>query len=299
MAGEFKTFLSDLQVRYPAHNYISKQQVKDICLKYKLVAGPLFLFNQQIPARNVQEMKNFKLHDQDRKKSFSLILDGAPETGDTITMRSQYVQESQFANGEFIFHFNRQIQIVVSQGYYTLYAYDSMDMGTPITMERRKVEFLHIQADRKGIYCEVKLLRSFLKDGMYVDYAERAVPLIVAPAKDFVQHPLSGVYLGPTPGGNFVVPHNPAPEHMMSYIEGGKKKRDFLKGAERYKIEKERRDKKVAAEAAAKIEAQRKFRENFIEDPILLQPLPVGGFLVVSKWGAEANISEIQNQIMN
>lgn len=299
-ATVFREMLTDLQIRYPSYNYISKQQVKDICLKYKLVAAPAFLFNKSIPEKNLIEIDHFQLQQPERMHSIYPTLPGAPDT-EVITMRSQVKPPTDLSTGLHIFNFNQYIQVVISGGYYTLYLYDSADLGTPVILERKHVSKLHIVADRSGIYCVINLLRSRLQQGFFVDYAERSTPIMVAPAGDFVPHPLSGIYLGPCEGGAYVLPHVPNQhiERQISYSEGGKAKRDFLKGAQRKADEKLRREQRAAKEAEQKAAAQRKFLENQIKDPIILQPLPVGGFLVVSKWGAEANLPEVQNAISN
>ena len=295
----FKEMLSDLQIRYPSYNYVSKQQVKDICVKYKLVTAPLFMYNRSIPAKNIREMEAFKIQERERYGTYRMDMSKIPD-GDRVVIRSAALKPGELDKPFLIVSFTNTIQGVLSGDLFTVYGYDGgADIGTPLIIVRRTKQNLNVQATREGVFVQFEFERKDLQGGFWMDYAQRSVPLIVAPSPEFIQHPLNGVYLAPCEGGTFVAPHNPQPERVLSFIEEGRSKREFLKGAERKAKEAQRQREYAQRKAAEKEAAQRAFLENQIKDPIVLQPLPAGGFLVVSKWGNEANLPEIQNQIMN
>lgn len=49
---------------YPGNAFLTRDQVKALCLRYNLVMAPDFMFAGDIPARNQEERKAFRLHDQ-------------------------------------------------------------------------------------------------------------------------------------------------------------------------------------------------------------------------------------------
>lgn len=56
--------------KYPMYKYITKQTVSEICKKYGLVCGDLSLFKGDIPKKNLLEIENFKIQDEDKAYSY-------------------------------------------------------------------------------------------------------------------------------------------------------------------------------------------------------------------------------------
>jgi len=55
--------------RYPFHKFIIEDMVKTICDKYDLYCGQSFNFVGSIPDKNIKEILDFKLKDEDRPES--------------------------------------------------------------------------------------------------------------------------------------------------------------------------------------------------------------------------------------
>lgn len=49
---------------YPGHAFLTRGQVKKMCLKYRLVMAPDFMFAGNIPEKNRQEREAFRLHEK-------------------------------------------------------------------------------------------------------------------------------------------------------------------------------------------------------------------------------------------
>lgn len=56
--------------KYPLYKYIDETSVREICRKYGLVYGPVERFTGFVPEKNLQEIENFKIDDQDKAVRF-------------------------------------------------------------------------------------------------------------------------------------------------------------------------------------------------------------------------------------
>jgi hypothetical protein len=53
------------RIKYPQYKFIFKDQVESICKKYNLVCGEAELYKGNIPSKNIKEIVNFKVRDED------------------------------------------------------------------------------------------------------------------------------------------------------------------------------------------------------------------------------------------
>ena len=53
------------KVRYPNNKFITEEMVNTICKRYNLVFGDVSYYEGDIPERNILEMENFKLNNED------------------------------------------------------------------------------------------------------------------------------------------------------------------------------------------------------------------------------------------
>lgn len=63
---EFNRAVAEYRLTYPQNNFITERQIIDICTKHGLFAGSLLAFSGTIPVRNRSQMMNFKLSDRHR-----------------------------------------------------------------------------------------------------------------------------------------------------------------------------------------------------------------------------------------
>jgi hypothetical protein len=68
---ESKNFVDYLNFKYPQYRIISKESVEKLCEKYNLVFADSNAYTGTIPNRNLKEISNFKIKDED--KSFEII----------------------------------------------------------------------------------------------------------------------------------------------------------------------------------------------------------------------------------
>lgn len=62
-------------VKYPLYKFIDAKRVEKICKKYNLMLGEASMYKGSIPDRNLQDIEQFKIDDEDRQEDyFSLIL---------------------------------------------------------------------------------------------------------------------------------------------------------------------------------------------------------------------------------
>lgn len=66
-AKEILIATNEISLRYPQYKIIHKSDIEKICKKYNLVYGEVELYKGFVPLKNLKEMDNFKLHEDDWK----------------------------------------------------------------------------------------------------------------------------------------------------------------------------------------------------------------------------------------
>lgn len=67
--------ISHYQQRYPQYKFIFLDQVLDLCQKYNLVLAPVHRYKGDVPLKNLEEIMNFKVLDEDKRFYFKDMID--------------------------------------------------------------------------------------------------------------------------------------------------------------------------------------------------------------------------------
>lgn len=94
--------------KYPMYKFITDEQVKEICHKYNLVFGEVSLYKGFIPEKNLIEIENFKIKDEDKPeiivKSRNGELVGYAKISDVVNSKHLLYQKSgvyvEYTNGK-------------------------------------------------------------------------------------------------------------------------------------------------------------------------------------------------------
>lgn len=104
-AEDFVDQVERYRTFYPLNNFVTEKQIAEICLKYDLVLGPFLNFTGEIPIKNRLELKTFQLRPEDQiledsslpGRIYSFIVNHAQKFGEAtlnpefITLRSGFV----------------------------------------------------------------------------------------------------------------------------------------------------------------------------------------------------------------
>ena len=310
---------------YPGQNFVSERQVEEICKKYGLVTGPAMLFTADIPQRNREEIARFRLRDQDvwykDPKTFQRwmndymfnsvrnIWSNSPAFDDgrnsAIILEAEYcaanmeIQNAIMPVGDgFILIGDHE-----KDGEYKLYAkLDVHGSEWFVYFGNVSVWTGHVRIDwqskfggdvwkpngrsamRVEHFCRVSL-RLGMRDleGMNaLNLATNVSPQIVAPGTMFERFSDA---LEVRHGYRLRMRSTPTPRYQPTYHETAG-------------VSDTRNRQQSRTTAADRAFLQHTFSLMPVDDPIVLQPVP-GGYLVVTKWGLEATIPEIQNPKTN
>lgn len=105
------------QQNYPFNKFITEEQVKTICHKYNLVCGNVDRFKGFVPEKNVNEIVNFKLKEEE---SNSIIINFTPYKSNKqieLILKNAEIRKS---NTEYFHIYNRN-----NQSEYKSYAFQS------------------------------------------------------------------------------------------------------------------------------------------------------------------------------
>lgn len=53
------------QQKYPHYKFLFREQVEEICKKYGLIIGPVYLYKGDVPEKNLREIEEFKVSEED------------------------------------------------------------------------------------------------------------------------------------------------------------------------------------------------------------------------------------------
>lgn len=272
---KFDTFAERVEYyrqHYPQHNFVTENQITEICNRYKLVFGSLMGFSATIPLKNRLEINRFKLRDADSvytdhdlpNRLFRLAMDNG--VGSSMSSGSDRGRSGviEFRTGYEPADPNKPFEVIPVGQHFTLLmnpdeetyrVFLEVDVhGSPwfveygtVSMRAGQVWF-RWQAERVG--------RSIVQNSevslrLCVDHIQRAnrlslmhnvSPMVVADQTMFKRFGDATEIVG----------------HRVKFKRS-----------------------QVAPTA----------RMMFVDDPIILQPVPFG-YLVVTKWGTEANIPD-------
>lgn len=280
-ATEFVNMVEHYRVRYPMNNFVTEKQIGDICRKYGLVLGSALNFTGDIPPHNARQAQQFRLHPDDaRFRNTSFFRYYLREHNrERLTVGVCNELSGRIPYIEFKTDWFDQSP-------------DDMNHVLPIG----DIAVAIAQTDRREWY---DLFLKFRVHGSewVLNFKEVNV--------------WSGELIA---------------DWRSGYVQGGIRKQcrvtlrlstDSLDKVEHLDLNTNVQKCVVAprqlfAQHAEHLEIQNgyrlRFRDTsppsginfvpFINDPILLQPIP-GGYLVITKWGDESNLPEFANPLQN
>ncbi len=268
----FANFIEYYRYKYPTYNFVTEHQITDICVKYGLVFGSLMGFSAVIPVKNRLEISRFKLANQDSMyvdhelpgKIYRLAVTNGingtmsfPERGGggIIEFRTGYVPSDPTRVFEVV-PVGEHFTLVRNLDDRTFRVYFETEVhGSPWI-----VHFGDVSIDKGEVWMEWRLL---WQGSQRIQASEVSLKLTV----DRIQRSNRLSLM------RDVSPMVVADQSMF----------------------------KRFGEATEIVGHRVKFKRSqvpanvvfgYVDDPIILQPVP-GGYLVVTKWGAEANIPEV------
>lgn len=267
---------------YPQNNFVTERQVEQICKKYNLVMGPTMLFTGDVPLRNRQEIARFRLRDADRihaddntlRQFLFEKLRGADRqvyTGESHHSKARFVAETPY----FEQNSDDMNQVLPIGDGFILVADPERD-GDYRLFAKIDVYGSEWIVDCGRVSVWTGRVRIDWQYGMNFRVNRRATINRACRVRlELFLDELEG--LNRLDLSHNVSPHIVAPGTMFE------KYSDAVHTANGYRL----RFKETPASSGG-------IFRFFLNDPIVLQPVP-GGYLVVTKWGLESSIPEIQN----
>jgi len=278
-AEDFVDQVEKYRVFYPGNNFVTEKQIGDICRKYDLVLGSFLNFTGIIPVKNRLELKLFRLRPEDEKFEDPSIpgrilqaltsnkhgVEGTLSTfeGSTLSLRSGYIPGDM----------EKPFELLPIGDSFVLVSANS----------EHDVYRLFLKIDIFGSEWLVDMGLASIKDGLvWVEWkVGREERGLVHKFEVSLTIPTSTI----TRSTAFNLSSNVCP----SVVAPGTM-------FERYKGAVEVVDYRLRFKPGLVPGDPKSFVH--IDDPIILQPVPFG-YLVVTKWGKESNIGEIQNAKTN
>lgn len=322
---DFMGLVGEYKFHYPQNTFITEQQVKNICLKYGLVCGSALAFDETIPDKNKKEIGAFQLKIQ--HELGKVKIDSAPKYVSEIQdWLFRYIISNPLGTAINLRYFNgwrdseNELEATISmrilergKKYFVLL---NEFCGLVIESRQRKNECYptssHFPFCQSDYTTEIiaTVFMEFEVDGvphlfsipydfrhivnsldishrtemLMADWAmsERALPVFVRQEKimdvsinfDATLGLLTQMYCKLSDMGGIGFQS----QKVIAPLE--KFNQNTFKIEDGYRL---RLDYKNWLDSSVRL-----------DDPIVLQPVK-GGYLVVTKWGSESNISEIQN----
>jgi hypothetical protein len=103
-----KEAIEYFSVKYPNNKFITEQSVKKICEKYNLVYGTIDKYIGTVPDKNLVEIANFKIHDEDKAcyRSRTYISDWGFRDEPEITLTSYAMMKAITPNNSYTPHYD-------------------------------------------------------------------------------------------------------------------------------------------------------------------------------------------------
>jgi len=276
---KFAAAVEGYRMRYPFHNFVTEAQITEICYRYGLVFGSLMAFSARIPVKNRLEISRFNLRDIDAvhtdhdipNRIYRMAMNNG--TPGSISFGSSQSRSGviEFRTGYEPADPDRPFEVIPVGDNFTLVknpdertyrVYLKINVhGSPWL-----VEFGTANIDRGQMWYHWRVGR----EGRHiVQFAEVGLRLTT----DHIQR-----------ANRLHLTHNVCP---MVVADASMFKR-FGDATEIVGHRVEFKRSQVSPMVV----------RMFVNDPIILQPVPYG-YLVVTKWGADSMIPEVQNGLSN
>jgi len=282
---------------YPGQNFIPFSQVVEICLKYGLAFGPLWAFIDTIPDHNAGIMQSFKFRHQDER--FIAPPVNPKMTGKTVNLASAWIPGDVAQSNVVFFPVFENLGVLQHNGRHTVISSHVIGGNSIDVMwdDPNVIAWVESKSVPGGFSCRgrIKANNGVFGSPQPRQLSTHVVPMVVAPFKWFsmIGLKINSCVIRPAGGGLELKPTFANPTRWAAFIQGG---RNNQRALENKLIEDQQRAEQQRVEAIQRAEER---RLADIDDPVILHPLPTGGFLEITKWGPEAYIPELQNPSNN
>lgn len=277
---KFAAAVESYRMRYPFHNFVTESQITEICHRYGLVFGSLMAFSATIPVKNRLEISRFNLHDVDAVftdhdipgRIYRMAMNnGTPGSMSFPGRHSEGSGVLEFRTGYEPADPDRPFEVIPVGEHFTLVknpdertyrVYLKINVhGSPWL-----VEFGTVNIDRGQMWYHWRAERSGRN---IIQFAEVGLRLTV----DHIQR-----------ANRLHLAHNVCPMVVADQSM-------FKRFGDATEVVGHRVEFKRSQVSPMSV-------RMFVNDPIILQPVPYG-YLVVTKWGADAMIPTVQNPLSN
>lgn len=286
-AKHYLALIEKYRQNYPFHNFVTEKQVREICIKYGLVMGPTMLFTGDIPERNREEIRRFSLRQEDQvhtdpERAWTFlrtklgradaVISSSPKGPAFFTVNTSWFGTTYEA---------QRAVIPVGDGFVLVQQADSETdydifikvdvMGSEWLAQLGEVNVMRAGAFRMEVSWRTGIRFGGRSGGRAFLECQAALTCTTAALQK-----INSLHLAHNVSPHIIAPGTMFEAHKDAvYIDQG------------YRL----RFKETPENRSG-------FISFFIDDPIVLQPVP-GGYLVVTKWGPEANLPEFQNGTLN
>lgn len=284
---QYLALIEKYRQNYPFQNFVTEKQVREICIKYGLVMGPTMLFTGDIPERNREEIRRFSLRKEDQihtdqERAWTFLRTKLGRADAVMTTRPEGPASFSVSTSWFGTTYEAQRAVIpVGDGFVLVQKEDTeTDYDVFIKVDVMGSEWLALLGEvnimRAGIFSMSVDWRTGMRFGARTGnggFLECRASLRCAASA--IQK-INTLNLAHNVSPHIIAPGTMFEAHKETvYVDQG------------YRL----RFKETPANRSG-------FFSFFVDDPIVLQPVP-GGYLVVTKWGPEANLPEFQNGILN
>lgn len=290
-AQQYMETIEHFSLYYPSHNFVTEKQIREICLKYNLVMGASMFFTGDIPPHNQRVIDTFELRKSDARSSTDIDrfmykkLRGALRMSNSFSNRPDtvydiaYEVDSDVKSIGNIMPIGDGLVMVCTPGNMStvnIYAkVDSFDSEWLVDLGEYGVDEINL-----------RMTQTVRDNGFEMFWATQYGRTRISDSKMRlrVEMQLSNSHLRNIENTNLNKHcqfHVVAPGTMFG------NHKESVEIQDDYKL----RFKQDPTSRPASF-------SSFLPDPIVLQPV-IGGYLVVTKWGLEATLPEIQNEATN
>lgn len=288
-AAEVQRAESILEYRklYPGNAFLTRDQVRSLCKKYNLVFAPMFAFAGEIPARNREEIGLFGLHEKHQE---FLVRISEQLTSSMIDFHSNFESEMELPDdqsapwllpvtsgfGLYLPQGWRKFRVLTEHYIRSCYNYDARET-LAIPMVQTDTGWLRLDPHRLHIM-QVDISREEERTIVHTRWFEGSLPRSKWRVRVVFYVAGMPMLRLMDSAGTMHVRHSDM--EQMVICPGSMLHENLpLTVSDRWEVQ---------------ISPQRDVR-GVGADPIVLQPV-AGGFLVVTKWDAEANLPEVAGQ---
>lgn len=274
---EFAALVDRYRLYYPQHNFLTEKQVAEICRKYELLMGPDILFSDHIPKRAAKAMQSFRLLDSDAElKRPESLLDFVlnSDCDASISCPSSVDEDAKICmRVSFIADRNSISVLPVGKRLVMIYSTEKSSFDLFERQFHGDSELLvFIKTIQKQSFGDVII--SISSDISFSGFIRQTISVdLTIPYLDFAKNETADL-------NSRVCRHIVAPAKMFQ------KHADAVVVDDGYRL----------VFKQPEMLPTRMF--GGIDDPIVLQPVR-GGYLVVTKWGAESQIPDVSNNLEN